>query len=62
MSVAEQYGVKKGTVYAWLNNGAEGDNASLEMGKLRRENEALKSLLGQIVYEQEVVKKNWSRK
>jgi transposase len=46
--VAEKYGVSEKTVYAWLKAQSENKSSSaLEVGRLRRENEALKFLVGE---------------
>lgn len=61
--VAKEYGFCKKNIYNWLGRSADGSNKdTLEIGRLRRENEALTKLIGRITYEQELAKKNWSRK
>ena len=44
--VSEKYGVGIKTIYRWLNKGASKSSETLEMSRLKRENEALKSILG----------------
>ncbi len=61
--VAAEYGFDTKNIYNWLSRSAEGkDKEALEISRLKRENEALKTLIGRITYEQELAKKNWSRK
>ena len=60
--VANQYGISTKSIYTWLGRGAEKSSDVLELSRLKRENEALTSILGRLVYEQELAKKNWSRK
>lgn len=61
--VAAEYGVDPKRIYNWLSRSANGsDKDALELSRLKRENEALMRLVGRITYEQELAKKNWSRK
>ena len=60
--VAEQYGINRKSVYNWLQSRAEKSSDILELNKLRRENQALTQLVGKLVYEQELRKKNWVNK
>lgn len=53
-----EYGIPKSTISGWLKRSASGQKGEeLEVGKLKRENEALYSLLGRVLYEQEFLKK-----
>lgn len=56
--VAELYGIKECTVRSWLRASVEAPNVSLEIGRLRRENEALYRLVGQLTFESSRRKKN----
>lgn len=61
--VAQEYGFDAKNIYNWLSRSASGkDKEALEISRLKRENEALKTLIGRITYEQELAKKNWSHK
>jgi transposase-like protein len=61
--VAAEYGFDPKNIYNWLARSADGkDKEALEISRLRRENEALTALIGRITFEQELAKKNWSRK
>lgn len=61
--VATEYGFDPKNIYNWLSRSADGaDKQTLEISRLKRENEALMRLVGRITYEQELAKKNWSRK
>lgn len=57
--VAEQYGLKEATVRSWIQRSGEHGNV-LELSRLRRENEALMSLVGRLTYEKSVREKNAS--
>jgi transposase len=60
--VSASYGVNRKTVYSWLSSKAEKNKEVLAASKLRRENEALREIIGRLVYEQELAKKNWIHK
>jgi transposase-like protein len=61
--VAAEYGFDRKNIYNWLSRSAEGkDKDALEISRLKRETEALKTLIGRITFEQELAKKNWIRK
>ena len=57
--VAEEHGIKRSTVTYWVSKSAEktGEHTT-EVSRLKRENEALKSIIGRLIYEQELGKKN----
>lgn len=61
--VSAEYGFSPRNIYNWLGRSAEGkDKETLEISRLKRENEVLLKLVGRITYEQELAKKNWSHK
>lgn len=58
-AVAREHGINEMTVRNWLERDTVGGAAqTLEMSRLRRENEALLRLVGQLTYESERQKKN----
>lgn len=58
-AVAQEYGINQMTIRNWLVRDTEGGAAqTLEVSRLRRENEALLRLVGQLTYESEMNKKN----
>lgn len=60
--VAIEHGIKEMTVRTWVVRDTEsGGSAILEASRLRRENEALLRLVGQLTYESEQQKKNQRR-
>lgn len=60
--VSESYGIAPSTISGWLKRTAQGQRGEeLEIGRLRRENEALSKLLGRMCLEQELLKKKKSR-
>lgn len=56
--VSKEYGIKEMTVRSWLVRDAHGGE-HLELSRLKRENEALFRIIGQLVFEEE--KKNRNR-
>lgn len=57
-AVAEEYGLKLQTVYSWLSATAKSSGVNVnEIGRLKRENEVLKAIIGKFVYEDELKKK-----
>jgi putative transposase len=51
-ALAEQYGISDRTIYGWLSKEAGDDSVSiLKYNKLKRENEELKRLLGEVTLE-----------
>lgn len=62
VEVAREHGINEMTVRTWLERDtAEGASQILEMSRLRRENEALLRLVGQLTYESDMQKKNQRR-
>ena len=61
-AVAREHGINEMTIRSWLERDTESGAAqTLEMSRLRRENEALLRLVGQLTYESELQKKNQRR-
>ena len=60
--VAREHGISDMTIRSWLERDtAAGASEILETSRLRRENEALLRLVGQLTYESEMQKKNLRR-
>ena len=60
--VAKIHGISEMTIRSWLERDTDiGAAQVLEMSRLRRENEALLRLVGQLTYESELQKKNKRR-
>lgn len=55
--LAKEYGVVVKTVYNLLRRTAQGPGALLELAKIKRENEALLKIIGQLVFDQKLGKK-----
>lgn len=55
--IAQEHGVSNRTIYGWLSKGAAAQPTWLELNKLKRENAALKELLGRVMLEIELSKK-----
>jgi len=48
--IANEYGISPKTVYGWVKNGFSKETNILEMSKLRRENDELKKLIGELTF------------
>jgi len=48
MNAAKQYGISDKTIYNWLGTKAKGSVSLIEHNKLKKENEQLKQLIGDI--------------
>jgi transposase-like protein len=60
--VAREYGINEMTVRTWLERETQGSGKEvLELSRLRRENEALYRIVGQLTFEAEMEKKNRRR-
>lgn len=55
--LAKEYGVIPKTIYNLLTNKIQGSNALLELSKIKRENEALLKIIGQLVADNQSGKK-----
>jgi len=54
---AQEHGLKSRTIYQWISRGVTASPSILEIAKLKRENQALKELLGELTLEMSLVKK-----
>lgn len=57
LAISEQYGVSTKTIYAWLRKSVEEPVSLRELQKLRKENTALKEIIGELTIEKELIKK-----
>ena len=55
--VSTQYGVSDRTIYAWLKVGVINTISPLELGKIKKENQILKEIVGALTIELEKLKK-----
>jgi transposase-like protein len=55
--IAEEHGVSNRTIYGWLSEGATASPTWIEVNKLKRENSALKELIGKLTYDMTVAQK-----
>lgn len=55
--IAEEHGLSNRTIYGWISKGASSAPSWLELNKLKKENAALKELLGKVMLEVEISKK-----
>lgn len=55
--LAEKYGVSDRTIYAWIKGGVVNNVSWLDYAKLKKENQALKEIIGILTLEVEKSKK-----
>jgi len=55
--VAEEHGLKPQTIYQWISRQVTAPPSILEVSRLKRENQALKELLGEITLDMRLEKK-----
>lgn len=56
--IAKQYGISSEAIYYWLRQGASGMTSQvLDNNRLKRENESLKRIIGQLMLEKDRGKK-----
>ena len=55
--LADEHGLSGRTIYGWLSKGASAAPTWLELNKLKRENQALKELIGVLTYEKTMAQK-----
>ena len=55
--IAEEHGVSNRSIYGWLSKGATASPTWIEVNKLKRENSALKELIGKLTYDMTVAQK-----
>lgn len=61
--IANTYGIKETTVRTWLDRDKVSPGSeTLELSRLRRENESLLRLVGQLTYESDMRKTNQQRR
>jgi len=55
--VANEHGIKPRIIYQWISRGVTAPPSILETAKLKRENQALKELIGELTLEMSLAKK-----
>lgn len=55
--IAQEHGVNNRTIYGWLSKGATSAPTWIEVNKLKRENSALKELIGKLTYDMTMAQK-----
>lgn len=58
VEIARQHGIKVNTVYGWISRGFSSGSPLLEIAKLRKENVALKQIIGNLMFQMERGKKS----
>jgi transposase-like protein len=51
MQVANEYGINVKSVYSWLRSGVTQPNPILEINRLKRQNEELIKLIGELTFD-----------
>lgn len=54
---ANEHGIKPKLIYNWISRGVTAPPSILEISKLKRENQALKELIGELTLDMSLVKK-----
>jgi len=54
---AQEHGLSTKTIYGWISRGVTSSPSVLELAKLKRENQALKELIGELTLEMSLAKK-----
>jgi len=58
-TIAKQYGITDGAIYYWLRQGLGGISSQvLDNNRLRKENESLKKIIGELLLDQKMGKKS----
>ena len=55
--IAQEHGLKPRLIYAWISKGVTAPPSILEIARLKRENQALKELIGEITLNLRLEKK-----
>lgn len=58
VEIARQHGLKINTVYGWLSRSVAGGSPLLQTARLKKENQYLKQIIGNLVLDMERGKKN----
>lgn len=59
--IAQEHGVATNTIYGWLSRGATAQPSWLEYNKLKKENQALKELIGELTWQMNASEKKGVR-
>lgn len=54
---AEEHGIKPRVIYQWISKGVTAPPSILEIARLKRENQALKEVIGELTLEMSLAKK-----
>lgn len=55
--VAQEHGIKPKVIYNWISRGVTAPPSILEISRLKRENQALKELIGELTLDMSLAKK-----
>ena len=57
LQLAQEHGISDKTIYGWVSKGLTGQPSLMEVSKLKRENHALRELLGKVLFESAMAQK-----
>lgn len=57
VQAADEHGIKPRLIYNWISRGVTASPSILEISKLKRENQALKELIGELTLNMSLAKK-----
>lgn len=55
--LAQEHGISDKTIYSWVSKGLTGQPSLMQVSKLKRENQALRELLGKVLFEATMAQK-----
>lgn len=55
--LAQEHGISDKTIYGWVSKGLTGQPSLIQVSKLKKENQALRELLGKVVLEASIAQK-----
>lgn len=58
VEIGKLYGIDPKRIYSWITRSVDINPSAMEVGKLTRENKALKELVGELMIESKKFKKN----
>ena len=60
LQLAQEHGISDKTIYGWVSKGLTGQPSLMEVSRLKRENRALREMLGKVLFESAMAqKKHW---
>ncbi len=57
LQLAQEHGISDKTIYGWVSKGLTEQPSLMEVSKLKRENRALREMLGKVLFESAMAQK-----